>query len=140
MGVEAPGVDKLLTRYEPDSLTLLSPIPSVDKNIENIARRETETIRRNFGATNVVEAASWDVAGSFNKMNKAVISRSNGEDVALFCLGTKPQALALGLCGLIQTSAQVVCRVPDRYIERPNAANGWSCLYDIYDTSNPLLA
>jgi hypothetical protein len=137
MGADAPDVTKLIKRYDPDSLTLISPVPSVSVLMEENARKETEFVRRNFGATEVIEVSALDLLFTLEMACQVVGRRLDVDDISMFCLGSKPQALALALCGVISPTVQIVCRVPSRYLERAHTPCGWSWLYEIKDSSNP---
>jgi hypothetical protein len=137
IGGDSPSVDKLIRRYEPERLTLISPIPSISESIEADIRRETEAIRKSFGETDVIEVGAFDVVRAFSILSQTSPKWTDKEEVCLFCLGSKPQSLAIGLSALIDQRLPVVCRVPTRYLERAHTATGSSWLFRIRDLSAP---
>lgn len=57
------------------------------------------------------------------------------DDLILFCLGTKPHALAMGVFSLLNSTIPAIPRVPEDFIPMKNIHNGECALFLIEDLS-----
>lgn len=137
MGTEAASIEKFLSRYDPDSMTLVSPVPGSDPDLDQYAKRQAKVIKRNLGATNIVERSPFDAVACLESALDISVARMRTNDVMLFCLGPKPHALAFGICGIVNPEVPVICRTPGRYVERESKGSGTAWTYRIIDLSNP---
>ncbi len=137
VGADVASLERFVRRYEPDSMTLLVPVPGASEAIDKKVREDTSAMKRRFGSTKLVELPAFDVRATLGHLQSVIRSYAPSHEVGMFCLGTKPHALAMGLIAILDSSIPLVCRVPERYRERSDAANGWAWLYKIFDSSNP---
>jgi hypothetical protein len=135
MGSEAASLEKFLTRYDPDSVSLLSPVPGINAEFNKLAKKQAAFVKRNLGSVEVREIAALNVIGALPQVIDIAKERLLVDDVMMFSFGPKPQALVLGLAGLIVRDLPVVCRIPTRYVERKNGGNGWAWKYVVTDLS-----
>lgn len=137
MGADAANVDRLVSRYDPDYLTLVCPIPGVNPQIQRMTQESIDKIARNYPATMTVNINPFSVIQSMRCFTDETELRHNTRDLIFFALGTKPHSLGMTLAAFLSGTPQVVFRVPRKYAERKNTANGFSWLYNIRDLSNP---
>ncbi len=138
VGADPASLERFIRRYEPDSMTLIAPIPGASTEIDRKVLLDTNAIRRKFGSTKIVQVPAFDAIGILGQLQSAIRRFAPSHEIGMFSLGTKPHALGMGIVALSEPAIPLVCRVPDRYVERQDAPNGWSWIYDMKDSSNPL--
>lgn len=139
MGEDAPAVEKLIRRYDPESITLLRPVPGVDPTFQQNTEHASRRIRELYGLVEVYDANPFSAVAALDQVHAICRARAGRDDLMAFLFGTKPHAVAICLAGIAHPQLQVIFRVPQRYKEDPVLSNGWSWLYSVKDTSNPSL-
>jgi hypothetical protein len=130
---------EVISRHDPDELIPVIANPGYTTKYTELAIRENAKLIASFDvlASRVVEAFPADIVTVFDKVAEAEQHISKPGDVLFFCLGSKPHALALGLVACTLNRPSVVCRVPQRYLERHTLASKFSWLFRIVDLSLP---
>jgi hypothetical protein len=139
VGADPASLERFIRRYEPDSMTLIAPIPGASTEIDTKVLLDTNAIRRKFGSAKIVQVPAFDAIGILSHLQSAIRKFGLSHEIGMFSLGTKPHALGMGIVALSEPTVPLVCRVPEMYVERQDAPNGWSWTYDMRDSSNPLV-
>lgn len=138
IGFETYQARKFIAAYEAERHELLMPSPGFSPVYEARGEAETRALATflDLSVEAVTRVPAWSANKMANEMLRLVDQTDRYNDLAL-CLGTKPQALGVGIAALIRPQMTVVCRVPSRYAETDTPASGRAWTYTITDLSVP---
>lgn len=138
VGFEGQRVLRLVSRYEPDRISLLMPDPGFNDTYTEEARSANETLVLEYRVPDcqIVKAYAGDAIEAWAKIDTTNgIHRPATEDAMYFCLGPKPHALALTLAALtLNWPSLVYCR-PTSYVRRDVRSTGSFWVYRVSDIS-----
>lgn len=141
IGFETYQARSFIEAYEAESHELIMPYPGFSPDYEPRGENETKALAT-FLDIDMDRVHRVPAGSAVQSAELALNLYSKGKpyrDLAL-CLGTKPQALGLGLAALCLPHVTVVCRIPSRYAETSTPPSGRSWVYRVEDTSAlPLL-
>lgn len=138
IGFETFQARNFIAAYEAERHELLMPSPGFSPLYEDRGEAETRALATflDLSMDAVIRVPAWSVNEMANETLRLVDGTDQYNDLAL-CLGTKPQALGVGIAALIRPQMTVVCRVPSRYAETDTPASGRAWTYTITDLSIP---
>lgn len=136
IGFETFQARKFIRAYEAERHILITPNPGFTDEYEERSDQEANALASSL------EIATEEIihcpAGGVIETSLAAMAVLDGDhrynEVGL-CLGTKPQALGLGIAAQLRPQFTLVCRVPAAYVESDTLALGNSWLYIITDLS-----
>lgn len=141
IGFETYQARSFIEAYEAETHELIMPFPGFFPDYEPRGEDETQALAM-FLDIEMDQVHRVPAGSAVKSAELALDLFSKGKpsrDLAL-CLGTKPQALGLGLAALCLPHVTVVCRIPTRYAETSTPPSGRSWVYQVEDTSAlPLL-
>lgn len=117
VGFEGEQALRLVSRHEPDRVSLLVPEPGFTPAYTRKAREHANLLVEEYRIppNQIISAAAGDAILAWQNLSTAGIYRDNTEETAFLCLGTKPHALAMGLAALDRPDSILLCNRPERY-------------------------
>ncbi|MHB9144330.1 MAG: hypothetical protein ACYC5Y_03225 [Symbiobacteriia bacterium] len=136
LGFEGSLALRLISKYEPDRVSLLMPDPGFTTEYTTKAWENNRALREQYCIPDeqIVRAHAADAMEAWKNLGSPQLYRPS-ETISLLCLGTKPHALALGLKALTNPEIQVLYNVPRRFAPVDHRYNGTSWLYSLQDFS-----
>ncbi len=141
VGFEGTKTERVLSRDDPDRISILYPIPGVQKAYEEEVRKANMHIVEKFcvPASQIVEAPASDAIAVWRTLSEADLERFDQEDVYYLCCGTKAHSLGLSLRALALGSPTVLYTLPERHNFVDVTCNGVYCSFNIRDVSAPVM-
>lgn len=136
IGFETFQARKFIRAYEAERHVLLTPNPGFTVEYEERSDQEALALANNLDvpAEQIIRAPAGSVIATSSATIALLDSELRFNDVGL-CLGTKPQALGIGIAAQLRPQFTLVCRIPDTYVETDTPALGKSWSYIIDDLS-----
>lgn len=136
IGFETFQARKFIRAYEAERHILMTPNPGFTVEYEERSEAEAYALASNLDvpAEEIVRAPAGSVVATSAAIIAALDTDDRFNDVGL-CLGTKPQALGLGVAAQLRSRFTLVCRLPEAYVETDTPALGKSWVYVIEDLS-----
>ena len=138
VGFEGGKVLRVVTREDPDRVSLLFPEPGFRAEYETLTgEANRELIERwLIPPEQIVRARAGDAIEAWKVLSAAAVERFGQENVYYLCCGTKPHSLAFALRSFVREEAVVVYNVPEHYNEVDVFPNGVYWRYEITDLSS----
>lgn len=137
IGFETFHARKFIRAYEAERHILITPNPGFTAEYEERSDEEAHALASNLEvpADGIIRAPAGGVAATSSAAIEVLDADCRFNDVGL-CLGTKPQALGVGIAAQLRPHLTLVCRIPGAYIETDTPALGKSWTYIIDDLSS----
>lgn len=134
VGFEGAKTLRLVTRLEPDRVSVLFPDPGVQGEYIERARKNNEALfeRYSLRESDIFRAHAGDAIAAWREMGIQQLERS-GENASYLCCGTKAHSLALGIRALVLKCPAVLYIVPDRHNVVDVRPGGVFWRYDVQD-------
>lgn len=136
IGFETFQARKFIRAYEAERHILVTPNPGFTAEYEERSDAEAHALASNLDvpAEEIIRAPAGGVVATSSAAMAMLDADCRFNDVGL-CLGTKPQALGIGIAAQLRPHFTLVCRIPGAYIETDTPALGKSWTYIIDDLS-----
>ncbi|WP_237479944.1 hypothetical protein [Lichenibacterium dinghuense] len=134
VGLSVPFIE----RYEPRRLHLILISESLVQHPDKLPDSERHALTSILSEPNVQrsDVSLTDVKGVIASVN-SFLSSSRSDVTTGVAIGSKPHALALGISALSQSTMEVVCRIPKRYIPLDVRSSGRFSVYEVEDRFEP---
>lgn len=138
VGFEGSKTARVLTKADPDKVSLLLPTPGVQKGYASLAMEQNERLVTDYriGKQDIAKAHAADAVKGWAVLSKKELGTRVDEEVSFLCCGTKPHALALALQALCAESPAVLYNLPEQHIFVDVIPNGRSWRYDLVDVTS----
>ena len=139
LGFEGIKTARVLSRDEPERITLVYPIPGVLPEYDDEVRlRNADIIDRfKIPSDQLLSAAAGGAVSVWREITRASQSWNPGEDVYFLCCGTKAHSLGMALYTLLSETPTVLYNVPDRHSFVGVKPSGYFAVFKICDLSAP---
>lgn len=136
VGFETFQARKFIRSYEAERHILVTPNPGFTVEYEVRSDAEAHALASNLdvAAEEMIRAPAGGVVATSAEVMTVLDADDRFNDIGL-CLGTKPQALGMGIAAQLRPRFTLVCRVPSTYVEADTPALGKSWIYMIEDLS-----
>lgn len=136
IGFETFQARKFIRAYEAERHVLVTPNPGFTAEYEERSEQEAHALASNLDvpAEEIIRAPAGGVLATSSATIAVLDADCRFNEVGL-CLGTKPQALGIGIAAQLRPQFTLVCRVPGAYVETDTPALGKSWTYIIDDLS-----
>jgi len=136
IGFETFQARKFIRAYEAERHVLVTPNPGFTAEYEERSDQEAHALASNLdvSAEEIIRAPAGGVIATSSAIMAVLDSDYRFNDVGL-CLGTKPQALGIGIAAQLRPQFTLVCRIPSAYVETDTPALGKSWSYIVDDLS-----
>lgn len=135
LGFEGERSLRMVSRYEPDRVSLLVPFPGFCSDYSRRAVENASLLVDEYRIPDdqVRRAPAADVAAALETLQDPGIYRKGTEEITFLCLGTKPHALAMGLHATQNPETILLYNRPARYelVEATFSGRWW--VYTIID-------
>lgn len=137
VGFETFQARKFIRSYEAERHVLVIPSPGFTTDYQERSNAEAHALASNLDVSEeeLIRASAGGALATSSAVIAALDSDIRFNDVGL-CLGTKPQALGIGIAAQLRPHFTLVCRVPVAYVETETPALGKSWVYVIRDLSS----
>lgn len=137
IGFEGSKTLRLVSREEPDKVSLLFPEPGfkgeyVDRTYE---RNQALIDKYQIQETNILRSSAGDAIEGWKLLTESEIEDVDRSNVYYVCCGTKPHSLSLALRALISRNPALLYVSPDRHRVVDVDPNGVFWRYDLKDMS-----
>ena len=138
IGFEGSKTLRLVSREEPDNVSVLFPDPGVKPEYVGRAARNNATLLKAFRVADerIIRAAAGDAIAAWKALSVSTVDVPEEQNVYYVCCGTKPHSLALGLRALVADYPAVLYIVPDRHRVADTEPLGVFWRYDIRDVTS----
>ena len=137
VGFEGAKTMQVISKKDPERISILFPDPGVKKEYVSIAESENEILFNKYKVPDkeIIRAPAGDAIMAWKKISERSPERPNDENIHYLCCGTKPHALALSLRAIARSNATVLYRKPNsyQYVDVKPIGQYWR--YDIKDIS-----
>jgi len=137
VGFEGTKTLRVLTRSEPDRVSIVFPSPGVWPGYENLTREKNKVLfeRYKVPEDQIINVAAGDAIAVWKAMEAKPLERPEQENCRYLLCGTKPHCLGLALRALCLRYPTVLYNVPDEHCEVDIYPTGRYWRYDIRDLS-----
>lgn len=117
VGFEGSKTLRLVSREEPDEVSILFPEPGVKPEYAVRTGKRNEPLFRRFriAADHIIRANAGDAIEAWSNLAQASIENPEDQNVYYVCCGTKSHSLALALRALVLRYPALLYIVPDRH-------------------------
>lgn len=138
VGFEGSKTLRLISREEPDKVSLLFPDPGVREQyvIRTLERNEALIKRFQISDNCIVRSSAGNAVEGWKRLTNASIEKPEQNNVFYVCCGTKPQSLAFALRAIVLQYPALLYIKPDRHRVLEVDALGVYWRYDIKDMSS----
>ena len=138
VGFEGPKTARVLTKADPDRVTILFPSPGVQRGYSALAASQNQRIIDDYKIPkeNIIRADAADAIKAWAALNKRALSWRQDEEISFLCCGTKPHALALMLEALVSRKPAVLYNLPERHMFVDVEPNGRFWKFTISDLTS----
>jgi hypothetical protein len=137
IGFEGAKTLRLISRAEPDHVSVLFPDPGVYPEYVERTRKNNEQLFRSYAIreNQIVRAPAGDAIAAWRGLTEAALEKESRDNVYYVCCGTKPHSVALGLRALAAGYAAVLYIVPDRHKVVDTTPKGVYWRFDVQDVT-----
>lgn len=137
LGFEGTKTRQLVSRSEPDKVSVLFPDPPVKEGYELLTQENNKELLREFGVPEerIVRSHAADVSATVEKLKAAELEDFESENVTYVCCGTKPHSLAFAIRASLLQEPAVVYTTPESHRVSDIRPNGIYWKYAIKDLS-----
>ncbi|MCH8043055.1 MAG: hypothetical protein IID44_04990 [Planctomycetes bacterium] len=138
VGFEGSKTLRLVSRKEPDEVSLLFPDPGVKPEYVDRTRKRNAPLIKRFRIPDdrIIRSDAGDAIEAWKRLEEASIERPDEQNVYYVCCGTKPHSLALALRALTLRYPALLYIVPDRHRVVDVDALGVFWRFDLVDMSS----
>lgn len=117
IGFEGTKTLWLVSRSEPDDVSILFPDPGVKPEyVERASQRNSSLLKRfRIPEERIIRAAAGDAVHAWKELSERHVDNPEQENVYYLCCGTKPHSLGLGLRAMAAHYPAVLYIVPHRH-------------------------
>lgn len=117
VGFEGAKTLRVVTRADPDRVSVLFPEPGYFPEYSERTRIDNEALLRRFRVPDdqVVCAAAADAVGAWEALYRSNVERPDRENSYYLCCGTKPHSIALALRAAALRAPAVLYHVPEEH-------------------------
>jgi len=139
LGFEGPKTSRVLSREDPDRISVLLGDPGTRAEYPAVAERGNSRILHTYQvpAQQIVRVAAADAIAVWRRLREASLERPDSENTFYLPCGTKPHALGLALRALCLGFPTVLYNAPDAYNFVDVQPTGIYWRYRIEDLSFP---
>jgi hypothetical protein len=136
-GFEGNAVARLADRWDPDSITVMLPIPGLLPEYETRVRAANETWMRHVDVApeDVWESPAADALATWKLLSESRTLDAPGRNIYCLLNGSKPHALAITLYAMARGTPAVLYVRPTRHDERNITSTGDIWRYRLRDRS-----
>jgi hypothetical protein len=137
VGFEGAKTLRVLSREDPDRISVLFPDPGTRREYPVIAEEQNKFIIElyNVPPEQIVRAHAADAIAAWKSLSLAALERPTSEDSCYLSCGSKPHALGMALRALCTQFPCVLYNVPEKYNDITVMPTGQYWVYDIQDLS-----
>lgn len=138
VGFEGLKTRQLITKNEPDRVSLLFPNPPVDKDYTKKTLTANQRLITDFNIENnsQMHAHAADVVATLKIMEDFNLEQFATENCMYVCCGTKPHSLAFAIRSLVKREPAVLYIVPESHSVVDVEPNGFYWQYKVTDCSS----
>lgn len=138
LGFEGDKALRMISRYEPDRLSVLLSAPGFSKEYTTEALKNTQPLIEEYRIPQqqIIEAHAGNAIQAWKELEISNIERPDTEEITYLCFGTKPHSLGLGLRALLKPEIKIIYNKPERYEIRDVRFNNRFWIYNIVDLSS----
>jgi hypothetical protein len=138
VGFEGSKTLRLISREEPDEVSLLFPDPGVKKSYTKRTNERNQSLIDRFQIKdkNIIRSSASDAVKSWKELSKVSLEKPENNNIFYVCCGTKPQSLALAMRSIVLDYPAVLYIKPDRHKVLQVNPLGKYWRYDIKDMSS----
>ena len=138
VGFEGSKTLRLVSREEPDEVSLLFPDPGVkDEYVKRAWERNRALIERfRIPETKIIRSNAGDAIDAWKQLDLAALDLPDEQNVYYICCGTKAHSLALALRAVVLRYPALLYIVPDRHRVLNVEPLGVYWRYDLKDMSS----
>jgi hypothetical protein len=138
VGFEGRRTARVLSKEDPDRVSILFPKPGVRKGyVEQAWERNSETIKEyRIPKSNIINAPAGDAIAVWKSLAEARLERPGLEEVSYLCCGTKPHSLGMALRAACLDFPTVLYNRPEAHSFVDVSPTGVYWQYDIRDLSS----
>ena len=139
VGFEGVKTRQLVSKSEPDRVSVLFPDPPVDESYKTKTQTTNKPLIDDFHVDqkNQLRAHAADVVATLEVMEDASIERFETENCLYVCCGTKPHSLAFAIRSLIKNDPALLYIVPESHRVADVESNGTFWQYKVTACSSP---
>jgi hypothetical protein len=139
LGFEGIKTARVLSRDDPERITVMYPIPGVLAEYDDEVRRRNADILDRFKipSDQILSAPAGDAVWVWREVTRASQSWDPDEDVYFLCCGTKAHSLGMALHTLLAETPTVLYNVPERHSYVGVKPSGQFAVFKISDLSAP---
>lgn len=117
VGFEGVKTRQLVSKSEPDKVSLLFPRPAISPEYESIAKNNNRKLVEQFQIpeSRVVEADAVNIVSGLNSLEDSQLEDFDNENCHYVCCGTKPHSLVLALRSLVLKEPTLLYIVPESH-------------------------
>lgn len=139
VGFEGVKTRQLVSKSEPDRVSLLFPDPPVKEQYREKTARANQPLIDDFriGKEGQLSAHAADVVETLRVLDEADLENFDSENCLYVCCGTKPHSLAFAIRSLIKSEPALLYIVPESHRVSNVESNGVYWQYKVTDCSSP---
>jgi hypothetical protein len=139
VGFEGIKTARVLSRDDPERITIIYPIPGVlPEYDEEVRRRNADIVERfKIPSDQILSVAAGEAVAVWRELARASQSWERDEDLYFLCCGTKAHSLGMALHTLLARTPTVLYNVPDRHSFVDVEPSGHFAVFSICDLSAP---
>jgi hypothetical protein len=136
-GFEGVKTMRVLSKTDPDLITLILPIPGFRPEYELEVLSQNQTLIDNYSIPNsqILQVQAGDAVATWKALSQ-LTTDSPAKDVYYLCCGTKPHSLGLALNGLSTGYPCVLYNLPERLNETDIRQSGHFWKFELRDLTS----
>lgn len=136
VGFEGVKTARVLSKEDPDRVSMLYPIPGVRLGYDNLTLECNAAVVNDFSvrADSILMAQAGDAIGVWKALSMKVLDCAE-EETYYLCCGTKPHALGMALRALCLKFPTVLYNIPEKHTFVEVKSNGVFWRFDLRDVS-----
>jgi hypothetical protein len=138
VGFEGSKTARVLTKADPDHVSLLFPNPGVKKGYAAETLRQNARIITDYRISkrDIIKTSAADAIAAWKSLSEAGVASCLHEELSYLSCGTKPHALAMSLRAMCLRHPAVLYNLPERHNFVDVVPNGQHWRFDITDKSS----
>ena len=139
VGFEGIKTRQLVSKSEPDRVSILFPDPPVEESYGARTQQVNRPLIADFdiGEKNLVRSHAADVVATLRVLEDAAVEQFDKENCFYICCGTKPHSLAFAIRSLIKSEPALLYIAPESHRVASVEPNGTYWQYKVTDCSSP---
>ncbi|MBZ0105945.1 MAG: hypothetical protein K8H84_09985 [Sulfuricella denitrificans] len=139
VGFEGWKTLRVVSRADPDRVSVLFPDPGFKPEYAARTRRDNEDLVKQFRipGEQIISTAAGDAIDAWRALTDASLEREDSENAYFLCCGSKPHSLALGLRAMALSYPAVLYNLPQGHSAVPVVSNGVFWRYDLKSSTVP---